>query len=140
MDLYHIWCDLKPGMGDLVFAEKAAVYLGHLKQQGLIEAFRVTRRKLGFGPPGLGEFHLMIETRDLAQLDAAFNRAARTRGRLPPWGELPCRERHLRALSRLSRSGARDGGGAVRLARGNGPPVGFSRNTARRPDRRKNRP
>ena len=79
MDIYHVWCDLKPGMGDLVFAEKAAAYLGHLKQQGLIEAFRVTRRKLGFGPPGLGEFHLMIETRDLAQLDAAFNRAAARR-------------------------------------------------------------
>jgi hypothetical protein len=34
------------------------------------------RRKLGLGAPGLGEFHVMIETKDLAQLDLAFERVA----------------------------------------------------------------
>jgi hypothetical protein len=76
MDIYHIWCDLKPGTGDLTFSEHLGKYLGHLKEQGLIEGFRLTRRKLGLAPSGLGEFHVMIETRDLAQLDAAFNRVA----------------------------------------------------------------
>ena len=76
MDLYHIWCDLKPRTGDLVFSEKIDAYLGHLKEQGLIEGFRLTRRKLGLGAPGLGEFHIVIETRDLAQLDAAFHHVA----------------------------------------------------------------
>ena len=76
MNIYHVWCDLKPGIGDLTFSEKVAAYLGHLKEQGLIEGFRLTRRKLGLGAPGLGEFHLMIEVRDLAQLDAAFDRVA----------------------------------------------------------------
>ena len=38
MDLYHIWCDLKPGIGDLEFAEKVTAYMGHLKQQGMIES------------------------------------------------------------------------------------------------------
>ena len=76
MNIYHIWCDLKPGTGDLAFAGKAADYLGHLKDQGLIETFRITRRKLGLGPPGLGEFHLTVEVRDLAQLDAAFVRVS----------------------------------------------------------------
>lgn len=79
MDLYHIWCDLKPGVGDLVFTDKVSAYLGHLKDQGLIETFRVTRRKLGLGAPGLGEFHLMVEVRDLAQLDAAFGRVSARR-------------------------------------------------------------
>jgi len=79
MDIYHVWCDLKPGVGDLTFTEKAGQYLGHLKEQRLIEGFRLTRRKLGLGPSGLGEFHLMIEVRDLAQLDAAFNRSASRR-------------------------------------------------------------
>jgi hypothetical protein len=79
MNIYHVWCDLKPGVGDLVFTEKAGRYLGHLKEQGLIEGFRLTRRKLGLAPTGFGEFHLMIEVRDLAQLDAAFNRAAARR-------------------------------------------------------------
>jgi hypothetical protein len=78
-NIYHVWCDLKPGVGDLTFTEKVDRYLGHLREQGLIEGFRLTRRKLGLAPSGLGEFHLMIEVRDLAQLDAAFNQAAARR-------------------------------------------------------------
>jgi hypothetical protein len=76
MDIYHVWCDLKPGVSDVTFSEKVATYLEHLKTKSLIESWRLTRRKLGLGPPGLGEFHLMIEVRDLAQLDAAFHRVA----------------------------------------------------------------
>jgi hypothetical protein len=76
VDIYHVWCDLKPGVGDLEFSEKVASYLGHLKEQGLIQGWRLTRRKLGLGAPGLGEFHLMIEVKNLAQLEAAFERVA----------------------------------------------------------------
>jgi len=76
MDIYHAWCDLKPGIGDLEFAEKVAAYMGHLKDQGLIEGWRLTRRKLGLAPSGLGDFHLMIEVRNLAQLEDAFQRVA----------------------------------------------------------------
>jgi hypothetical protein len=72
MDLYHIWCDLKPGQRDVEFAEHVRRYLGKLEADGLIAGFRVTRRKLGFGVPGLGEFHIAIETKDLAQLERAF--------------------------------------------------------------------
>ncbi len=32
----------------------------------------MTRRKLGLGPRDFGEFHIVIEVADLAQLDAAF--------------------------------------------------------------------
>ena len=71
-----MWCDLKPGVGDIQFAESVASYLGHLRDQGLIGSWRLTRRKLGLGAPGLGEFHLMIEVRDLAQLEQAFQRVA----------------------------------------------------------------
>ena len=76
MDLYHVWCDLKPGIGDVAFAEQVAGYMGHLRAEGLIEDWRLTRRKLGFGAPGLGEFHLMIEVKNLAQLDQAFEHVA----------------------------------------------------------------
>jgi len=79
MDVYHTWCNLKPGVSDLDFADKVAAYLGHLKAQGLIESWRLTRRKLGLGPAGLGDFHLMIETKDMAQLDAAFSHVASRR-------------------------------------------------------------
>lgn len=80
MDLYHIWCDLKPGVSDMEFAASISKFLGFLKEQGKISAWRVTRRKLGFGPPEIGEFHIIIETEDLAQLDAAFQLAAARTG------------------------------------------------------------
>lgn len=76
MDIYHAWCDLKPGVSDLTFSEQVATYMGHLKERGLIEGWRLTRRKLGLAPPGFGEFHLMIEVTDLAQLEAAFQQVA----------------------------------------------------------------
>ena len=76
MDIYHAWCNLKPGVGDLAFAEGVAKYMGHLKEAGLIAGWRLMRRKLGLGPAHLGEFHLMIEVRGLAQLDTAFDHVA----------------------------------------------------------------
>jgi hypothetical protein len=79
MNLYNIWCDLKPGVGDIAFSDALAAYLGHLEEQGLIEGWRLMRRKLGLGPATLGEFHIAIEVRDLAQLDAAFGRVASRR-------------------------------------------------------------
>jgi hypothetical protein len=72
MDIYHAWCDLKPGISDMMFRDQLAGYMGHLEARGLIAGWRLTRRKLGLGAPGLGEFHIMIEVRDLTQLDAAF--------------------------------------------------------------------
>jgi hypothetical protein len=50
--------------------------MGHLKAAGRIEGWRLTRRKLGLAPSALGDFHLMIEVKDLAQLDAAFQQVA----------------------------------------------------------------
>ena len=79
MDIYHAWCNLKPGVSDLDFAEKVARYLGHLKEEGMIAGWRLTRRKLGLGPSSLGDFHLMIEVKDMAQLEAAFSRVAARR-------------------------------------------------------------
>jgi len=76
MDIYHAWFNLKAGASDAVFAEKVAAYLGHLKGQDLIVSWRLTRRKLGLAPPQLGDFHLMIEVKDMAQLDAAFHQVA----------------------------------------------------------------
>jgi hypothetical protein len=80
MDVYHIWCDLKDGREDAAFASAVAAYLNHHKAGGRIESWRLLRRKLGLGPDGQGEFHVMIETKDLAQLDRAFRPAASRSG------------------------------------------------------------
>jgi len=80
MDVYQIFCDLKPGVSDLAFAEGLGRYLSLLQREGRIASWRLLRRKLGLGPDGLGEFQVLIETRDLAQLDEAFQAASRRSG------------------------------------------------------------
>lgn len=80
MDIYHGWCDLKPGVSDTDFADAFARYMGFLKAEEKIVSARLTRRKLGLGPAHLGEFHFMIEVTDLAQLDDAFSLVATRAG------------------------------------------------------------
>ena len=72
MNIYHIWCNVLPEISDLEFCENVDRYLGRLHDGGRIAGHRITRRKLGMGPAELGEFHVMIEVEDLAQLDRAF--------------------------------------------------------------------
>ena len=76
MDIYHIWCNLKEGVSDVDFADKASAYLSYLRAEGMIEGFRITRRKLGLSPAHLADFHLMVELKDLAQLQDAFGHVA----------------------------------------------------------------
>ena len=76
MDIYHVWCDLQPGSSDLEFAERVSHFLDSLRAAGKLASYRITRRKLGFAPADLHEFHLMLEFDGLAQLDAAFGTVA----------------------------------------------------------------
>lgn len=80
MNHYNIWCNLRDSKRDLEWAGHVKAYLDHLQSHGLIEKWTLTRRKFGFGPDGLGEFHIVISSRDLAQLDAAFSRVATRSG------------------------------------------------------------
>jgi hypothetical protein len=80
VNLYEIWVDLAPGTPDLEFVAAVDAWLGLLKDRGAVESWRVSRRKFGFGPEGLGEWHVSIEFRDLAQMDEAFHHAARRTG------------------------------------------------------------
>ena len=34
MDIYHVWCDLEDGVGDLDFARRIDAYLGGLWRRG----------------------------------------------------------------------------------------------------------
>lgn len=80
MDTYHAFLSLKDGVSDMTFARAVAEYLDWLKAQDRIAGWRLMRRKLGLGPKSLGEFHLMIEVRNLAQLDDAFGLVATRAG------------------------------------------------------------
>ena len=50
MNIYHIWCNLKQGVGDLEFTDAAKAYFDHLQGEDRLAGYRVTRRKLGLGP------------------------------------------------------------------------------------------
>ena len=76
MDYYQIWFDLKPGVKDADFARGLGRYMNHLKDRKLIEGWKLSRRKLGLGPAELGDFHLVMETKNMAQLDEAFHHVA----------------------------------------------------------------
>ena len=76
MDYYQVWFDLKAGVKDTDFARSLCTYMSHLKERGLIEGWKLSCCKLGLAPKAFGEFHLMIETRNLAQLDEAFGHVA----------------------------------------------------------------
>jgi len=82
MNYYHIWCNLKDSHKDLEFAENLRNYLGRLQEAGKIAGYQLSRRKLGFGPPELGEFHVIISAKDLSQLEAAFDVVAARQGPL----------------------------------------------------------
>ncbi len=68
--MYELNVDRRPGVRDLEFTAALDQYLGKLQMDGLIEGWRLLRSKLGLG--AASEFKVLIETRNLAQLDAAF--------------------------------------------------------------------
>ncbi len=72
MDIYHIWCNLKPGISDLEFTDALSSYLNWLKQKGSVDNYRITRKKLSLAPTWLGEFHIMLEFSSMSKLDDAF--------------------------------------------------------------------
>ena len=76
MDVYHIWCNLKPGVHDMEFVDGVKTYLDHLRSQGQLLTYRITRAKLGFKPPHLREFHITIDFEDLAQMQTAFEKVS----------------------------------------------------------------
>jgi hypothetical protein len=80
MNYYEIWVNLKDHRQDLEFCKAVDAYMGHLKAQGKIESWRITRRKFGFGPANLGDFHISLAFKDLAQLDHAFSEVATRAG------------------------------------------------------------
>jgi len=80
MDYYEIWFNLAPGANDLELVRAVRAYLDYLRSQGRLEDYKITRRKFGFGPSWMPEWHVSIAFRDLAQLDSAFDVAATRSG------------------------------------------------------------
>ncbi|MEN0040095.1 MAG: DUF6614 family protein [Pseudomonadota bacterium] len=84
MDVYQAFFSLKPGVKDLDFVSDLTRMMDHLVESKKIEGWRLLRSKLGLTPTKAfgGEFQLLIETRNMAQLDAAFAVAAKRSGEM----------------------------------------------------------
>jgi hypothetical protein len=91
VNLYEIWVDRAEGVGDLELTEALQTFVEYLKGRGLAHSYRISRRKFGFGPELLGEFHITIEFETLDQLDQAFMRTASrvTNFRAGLWRDFP---------------------------------------------------
>jgi len=82
MNYLDVWCNIRDSHKDLEFASAVAGYLDFLQGKGLIAGWILTRRKFGFGPQELGEFHVRIGGESLAQLDDAFSLVATRDGEI----------------------------------------------------------
>lgn len=72
MNLYSCSIDLKDDAKALAFANAVDLWMTHLKSEGVIENWRLLRRKLNLASDCHRDFLLEVEVRDLAQLDQAF--------------------------------------------------------------------
>jgi hypothetical protein len=83
MDIYHIWANKEGDISDSAWVNNMKAFLEHLKDESKIDTYRITRCKLGFRSiQDLPEWHIMIETKDMQQLESAFARVAPLEGEL----------------------------------------------------------
>jgi len=83
MDIYHIWADKEGDISDIDWVNNMKKFLDHLVQEGKMVSYRVTRCKMGFRSiQDMPEWHIMMEFKDMAQMDLAFNRVAKREGLL----------------------------------------------------------
>jgi hypothetical protein len=83
MDIYHIWAEKSTDISDIDWVNNMKGFLDHLKNEGKCEGYRITRCKMGFASiPNLPEWHIMMEFKDMAQLEEAFKRVAPLEGEL----------------------------------------------------------
>jgi len=72
MTRYHCMIDLKPNANELAFARAVALWFGMLQAAGKVAGWHLSRRKLRLAGPGFGDFLLVVEFEDMAQMDRAF--------------------------------------------------------------------
>ena len=76
MNLYHCMIELKNDAQALAFASAADQWLSGLCERGLIGGWNLHRRKFGLASGRHSDFVLLIDVRDLAQLESAFRSLA----------------------------------------------------------------
>ena len=82
-DLYTIWANKEGDISDLDFVKNKKGFLQHLVDEGKMESYRVTRCKMGFRSiADMPEWMILMEFKNMAQMDDAFRRVAPLEGEL----------------------------------------------------------
>ena len=83
MDIYTIWADKEGDISDLDWVTNMKRFFDHLVAEDRMVSYRITRCKMGFRSiADLPEFMILMEFRDMAQMDSAFKRVAPLEGEL----------------------------------------------------------
>ena len=82
-DLYTIWADKEGDITDLEWINGMRGFLQHLVDEGKMLSFRITRCKMGFrSVADMPEWFIIMEFKDMTQIDEAFRRVAPLKGEL----------------------------------------------------------
>jgi hypothetical protein len=82
-DLYTIWASKAGDISDTEFVNNMRGFLQHLVDEGKMLSYRITRCKMGFrSVADMPEWFILMEFRDMAQIDEAFRRVAPLEGEL----------------------------------------------------------
>ena len=83
MDLYTIWADKEGDISDLEWVTNMKSFFYHLISEDKMVTYRITRCKMGFRSiADMPEWMIIMEFRDMAQMDSAFRRVAPLQGEL----------------------------------------------------------
>ena len=81
--LYTIWANKEGDISDIAWVNGMRGFLQHLVDEGKMLSFRITRCKMGFRSiSDLPEWLIIMEFKNMAQMDEAFKRVAPLEGEL----------------------------------------------------------
>ena len=82
-DLYTIWADKQGNISDIEWVQGMRAFFDHLVREDRMVTYRITRCKMGFRSiANMPEWMIIMEFRDMAQMDQAFRRVAPLEGDL----------------------------------------------------------
>ena len=83
MDIYTIWADKEGDISDLDWVNGMKSFFDHLISEDKMVSYRITRCKMGFRSiADMPEWMILMEFRDMGQMDSAFKRVAPLEGEL----------------------------------------------------------
>lgn len=82
-DIYTIWANKEGDISDADWVANMKKFFEHLISEDRMISYRITRCKMGFRSiADMPEWFIMMEFRDMAQIDSAFHRVAPLEGEL----------------------------------------------------------